>query len=194
MTAEAVLPAAEPAPGDEEPLRCYRHPDRETWVRCGRCDRPICTRCAMQGPVGFRCRDCGKPVRDPLTSLTPAQAVLGFLVAAGAGAVSGWITLQLGYWGIFIGFFAGGIIADLVMRVTGFKRGPRMAVVLLGGIAAGALLAALLGFLLAGAQLAAAGGGSGIDLLFLTYLGVQAPWLAICAGAAMFGAWGRLRI
>ena len=147
----------------------------------------------MQGPVGFRCRDCGKPVRDPLTSLTATQAILGFLVAAGAGAVSGWIALQLGFWGIFIGFFAGGIIADLVMRVTGFKRGPKMAAVLLGGIAVGALLAAILGFLPTATQLAAAG-GSGIDQLFLGYFTAQAPWLAICAGAAMFGAWGRLRI
>jgi hypothetical protein len=194
MTAEAALPDSTPEPGEGEPLHCYRHPDRETWVRCGRCDRPICPACAMQGPVGFRCRDCGKPVRDPLTSLTPTQAVVGFLIAAGAGAVSGWITLQLGIWGIFIGFFAGGIIADLVMRVTGFKRGPRMAAVLLGGIAVGALLAAGLGFLLTATQVAAAGGGSGIDLLFLTYLSVQAPWLAVCAGAAMFGAWGRLRV
>ena len=51
MTTEgtATLPAADTATDDDGALHCYRHPDRETWVRCGRCDRPICTKCAMQG-------------------------------------------------------------------------------------------------------------------------------------------------
>jgi ABC-type amino acid transport system permease subunit len=137
MTTEgtATLPAAEPAADDDGTLHCYRHPDRETWVRCGRCDRPICTKCAMQGPVGFRCRDCGKPVNDPLTSMKPHQVALGSLVSIGASVLGGLIGLQLGFLAIFVGFFAGGLTADLVMRVTGYKRGPVMATILLGGIA-----------------------------------------------------------
>jgi len=50
--------------GDDDRQFCYRHPDRETWIRCGRCDRPICTSCAMQGPVGSRCKQCGKLAFD----------------------------------------------------------------------------------------------------------------------------------
>jgi len=40
---------------------CYRHPDRETWVSCGRCGKPLCTDCMMHGPVGIRCRECLLP-------------------------------------------------------------------------------------------------------------------------------------
>jgi hypothetical protein len=39
-------------------------PDRQTYVGCGRCDQPICTKCAMQGPVGFRCKQCGTLAND----------------------------------------------------------------------------------------------------------------------------------
>lgn len=41
--------------GAEQPLRCYRHPDRETLVTCSDCGRPICPDCMTFGPVGIRC-------------------------------------------------------------------------------------------------------------------------------------------
>ncbi|QIJ63658.1 rhomboid family intramembrane serine protease [Streptomyces sp. JB150] len=37
---------------------CYRHPDRETGVRCTRCERPICPECMVSASVGFHCPDC----------------------------------------------------------------------------------------------------------------------------------------
>jgi len=38
---------------------CYRHPSEPTRVRCSNCDRPICTRCMVDSPVGLRCPECG---------------------------------------------------------------------------------------------------------------------------------------
>jgi membrane associated rhomboid family serine protease len=45
-----------------EPMHCYRHPNRETYVSCSECGRPICTECMTPAPVGQRCPDhSGKP-------------------------------------------------------------------------------------------------------------------------------------
>jgi membrane associated rhomboid family serine protease len=42
---------------DDEPLRCYRHPDRETRVSCSECGRGVCPDCMVFAPVGIRCLD-----------------------------------------------------------------------------------------------------------------------------------------
>ncbi len=37
---------------------CVNHPDRVASVVCAHCDRPICTECMQQAPVGWQCPDC----------------------------------------------------------------------------------------------------------------------------------------
>lgn len=37
---------------------CYRHPSRETYLRCSRCDRPICPSCMHDAAIGHQCPEC----------------------------------------------------------------------------------------------------------------------------------------
>jgi membrane associated rhomboid family serine protease len=54
--------------------RCYRHPDRETFVKCQRCGRPICGQCQTLAPVGVHCPEC---VREARGSVTQAARPIG---------------------------------------------------------------------------------------------------------------------
>ncbi|WP_440069680.1 rhomboid family intramembrane serine protease [Streptosporangium sp. OZ121] len=53
---------------------CYRHPGRETYVRCQRCDRPICPDCMRDAAVGFQCPEC---VAEGNKGMRQAQSVFG---------------------------------------------------------------------------------------------------------------------
>lgn len=73
MGADPAMAADEPEPADEVVPTCYRHPGRETHIRCTRCDRPICPDCMISAAVGFQCPNCvregGRTVRAPRTQL-----------------------------------------------------------------------------------------------------------------------------
>lgn len=68
MTQPSGDPAATGVP------TCYRHPDRETWIRCQRCDRPICPDCMRDAAVGFHCPQC---VQEANRSSRQNRAVYG---------------------------------------------------------------------------------------------------------------------
>lgn len=65
--------AAVPAGAGAAPV-CPRHPDRVSYVRCQRCERPVCPQCQRQAPVGVQCVDC---VKAAAKGRPPARTVFG---------------------------------------------------------------------------------------------------------------------
>jgi hypothetical protein len=142
----------------------------------------------MQGPVGLRCRECGTPPRDPLTAFAPTELGAGAAAAIGAGTLAGLAGLQIGFFfSLCIGPIIGGLIAEGVLRATGYKRGPIIRLLVVGGIVGGLLLAGIIQYVLLFRQI----GGA--------FLGLDAYLASVTLGAivyilaALFGAFARLR-
>ena len=125
----------------EEAVYCARHPNVETYLRCGKCDTPICPRCLVQTPVGARCRDCANVSRLPTFNVTPEFFARGMTAAGVSGAVVGvlWALLTggagLGFFGIIIGLGVGWAVSESVSLATNRKRGLGLQICAVLGVA-----------------------------------------------------------
>ncbi|MFN2166196.1 MAG: hypothetical protein ACK2U9_08015 [Anaerolineae bacterium] len=141
-------------------LYCANHPDRETMLRCNRCNKPICYQCAVLTPVGYRCKECVREQQNVYYNAErfdlPIAAVIGFVLGAGVGALAYAFLGLLGLlFSLLIAFFAGpaagGLIAEVIRRGVGKRRARGMKWVaagatLAGIVIGGMLLLGLLGF------------------------------------------------
>jgi membrane associated rhomboid family serine protease len=80
------MTSGQPASMQPAPPRCYRHPDRETWVSCTRCERPICPDCLRPAAVGFQCPQC---VAEGQATTRQARSPYGGRIMQRAGLVTG---------------------------------------------------------------------------------------------------------
>lgn len=89
---------------------CYRHPGKEAYIKCQRCERPICPDCMNPAAVGFQCPECvrrgaketrsGRTPYGGLRSGNPGltsyvliglNAIVWLLITATGGHKSEWV-------------------------------------------------------------------------------------------------------
>ena len=142
-----------------ESLYCVNHPNVETYLRCNKCGRPICARCVVQTPVGYRCRDCISAQQQVFyADFRPAHYLIAAAVALPLALLAGWLVPSLGWFAIFLGPLVGGGIANVAHWAIQRRRGQYTWLVVCGCIIVGALPKLLLSLLLLAGLTAESGG------------------------------------
>jgi hypothetical protein len=106
----------------EATMHCANHPTRETTLRCNRCEKPICAQCAVQTPVGYRCKEC---VRGQQQIFNTSRS-FDFPIAAAAAFILIGLATQLldflGFWGLLVAPVVGGGIAEVIRWLVRRRR------------------------------------------------------------------------
>jgi len=133
------------------PLYCANHPDRETLLRCNRCEKPICYQCAVQTPVGYRCRECVRAQQAKYYNGESYDLPLGTLIAVVLGAAFGALAYlflgMVGFLSFIIAFIAGpaagGAVAEVIRRLLRKRRVQGMKIAAVAAFVVGVLAAGL---------------------------------------------------
>ncbi|HLD92966.1 MAG TPA: B-box zinc finger protein [Anaerolineales bacterium] len=116
---------------------CANHPDRETSLRCNRCGKFICAKCAVRTPTGYRCQECVRGQQKGFETAKTADYFAAFILAAILSAIGGFIATWLGFFTILVAPAAGSLIAEAVRSVTGKRRSPSLFLSAAAGVALG---------------------------------------------------------
>lgn len=141
---------ASPSVATGETLYCANHPDVETLLRCNRCGKPICLKCAQLTDVGYRCKECIRGVQDNYFNAGPADNVIAFGVALVVSAIgtpiAGFLFDIFPFWffsiiiAFMVGGAAGGILAQIIRKAVNRRRSRQMRFFALTGVVLGVLL------------------------------------------------------
>ncbi len=161
------------------PTTCVNHPNVETNLRCNRCERPICTQCAVLTPTGYRCKDCVRTQQKTFETTQTIDYPLAIVIAGVLGFAGSLVASFLGFFTIFIAPVAGVIIAEAVRMATGKRRSKRLFQMATGAAVLGSLplLLQKLIYLALGAAGGNLGGGLGF-LLPLVWQGLYSFLIA----------------
>jgi len=120
-------------------LYCANHPSVPTSLRCNRCEKPICIKCAILTPTGYRCREC---VRGQQKVYETAQW-LDYPLACGLALIfaflGSFLAQAMGFLTIFVAPIVGTVIAEVVRVVVRRRRSKRLFQAVAIAVAVGSL-------------------------------------------------------
>jgi membrane associated rhomboid family serine protease len=94
--------------------RCFKHPDRETYIRCQRCGRYICPDCMHQASVGFHCPKC---VAEGAASTPRARTSYGGAVVTGGSGLVTKAIIAVNVAVFLLIHLTGGVTSPLLLRM-----------------------------------------------------------------------------
>ena len=107
---------------EPDTLTCYKHPGRETLLRCNKCNRPICAQCAVQTPTGYRCKYCVRGQQKTFNNTHASDFLAAPVTGAALAYLGSYIPPFAGLFTIFVAPFIGTGIVELIKRLTGRRR------------------------------------------------------------------------
>lgn len=125
---------------------CVNHPTVETTLRCNRCEKLICAKCAVRMPTGYRCKSCINSALKIFDTAEWYDYPFGFIVAAFLSIIASFLLnllTFLGFFGLFIIFgaapTAGVIISEGVRFAIRRHRSRSLYMTIFVGLVLGAL-------------------------------------------------------
>jgi len=128
-------------------LYCANHPDVETSLRCANCEKPICPKCAVRTPTGYRCRECVRGQQKVFDTSEWWDYPVAFFLAATLSAIGSFVAGAFGFFVIFLAPAAGMGIAEVVRFAVRRRRSPQLFLMAAIGAALGAAPAILMALL-----------------------------------------------
>lgn len=104
------------------PLTCAFHPKKETRLRCNKCGKPICPKCAKHTPTGYRCPECIKNQQKVFITAKWYDYLWGSLVAAFISLLGSFLAQPFGFYIIFIAPILGSVIERIVRKIVKNRR------------------------------------------------------------------------
>ena len=122
---------------------CENHPDVESTLRCNRCEKPICAKCAVLTETGYRCKECVRTQQKTFDTATSFDYILAIGIAVILAFIGSLIVRWIGFFTIFLAPVAGIIIAEAIRRAIQRRRSKRLFQATAAATAFGGLLPVL---------------------------------------------------
>jgi len=105
---------------------CANHPGVPTSLRCNRCEKPICIKCAVLTPTGYRCKECVRGQQKVYETAQwidfPLACGLAFIIAF----LGSFLAQAMYFLTIFVAPIVGTILAEVVRVVVRRRRSKRL--------------------------------------------------------------------
>jgi hypothetical protein len=118
---------------------CSYHPQVESYLRCKRCNKNICPKCAIPTPTGYICKDCEKEQQKKFDSALISDYIIAVPIAFLLSLVGSFIVNFLGFFVIIFSPLAGAIISEILRHFVKNRRSSKLTILISLSVALGTL-------------------------------------------------------